>query len=81
MMTCQEMIDFLLDYVEGQLPADQAQTIDRHLALCPECEAYLTSYKSTVKLSHLLCDDMNEAAEPMPEELVTAIMNAHRASR
>ena len=81
MMTCQEMIDFLLDYVEGELPKEQVDSLNEHLALCPECEAYLASYKSTVALSQLMCDDMETAPEPMPEELVTAIMDAHRASR
>lgn len=81
MMTCQDMIDFLMDYVEGELPQEQATRLDEHLALCPECEDYLKSYKSTVALSQLMCDDMDTKPEPMPEDLVTAIMEAHRAAR
>lgn len=78
MMTCQEMIDFLSDYLDGELVEDQQQTLDRHLAMCPECEAYLTSYRSTVELSKLVCSEDSEHPQAMPEDLVQAILEAHR---
>lgn len=79
-MTCQEMIDFLLDYVEGQLPENQTQAIDQHLALCPECVDYLKSYRSTIQVTQLLCHDQSGPPEAIPEDLVSAIMEAHRAA-
>ncbi len=77
-MTCQEMIDFLADYLEGELPESQSHTLDQHLALCPECEAYLQSYRSTIDLSTLVCRDREGHPEAMPEDLVQAILEARR---
>lgn len=77
-MTCQEMIDFLADYLEGELSESQHRTLDQHLAVCPECEAYLHSYRSTIDLSKLVCDEPEGRPEAMPEDLVHAILEARR---
>jgi anti-sigma factor RsiW len=49
-MTCRELIDFLDDYLAGDLPADQRTAFDRHLSLCVDCRNYLASYKDTIRL-------------------------------
>lgn len=79
-MTCEEMIEILLDYIEGQLPEAQTQAMDRHLALCPHCVDYLDSYRSTVDVTRLLCNNPEGPPEAIPEDLVNAIMEAQRAA-
>ncbi|RMH17086.1 MAG: hypothetical protein D6696_16670 [Acidobacteria bacterium] len=75
-LTCRELADFLLDYLEGELPAAQARTFADHLAACPACESYLDSYRRTVALERqAFADDDCD----VPEELVQAILAARRA--
>ena len=38
-MTCETVDDLLLDYVEGELPLDQADAVRAHLAVCRPCAA------------------------------------------
>jgi hypothetical protein len=75
MLTCRECSDFLMHYLEGELPPAQAEAFRRHLALCPPCEQYVLSYKSTVAACTKAAGDRPAA---MPEALVTAIMSSLR---
>ena len=50
-MTCRELADFILDYLEGHLPGDVRSAFDEHLSLCSNCVDYLAGYKATVDLS------------------------------
>lgn len=76
MITCRELIDFLLDYLEGSLPAEQRTVFERHLAICPECVNYLEEYKAAIRLGQAACRDDNP--QPLPEGLVRAILLARK---
>ncbi len=79
-MTCKEFAEFLLAYESGELSPEQKATFDAHLAHCPCCENYLTSYRATVDLAHCCADDPERPAPPdMPEELIAAILAARKA--
>jgi anti-sigma factor RsiW len=56
MMTCRELADLLIDYVSGELTAEQRQRLDDHLLLCPPCVVYLETYKVTITLTRRLAD-------------------------
>jgi len=43
-MTCRELIDVVADYLDRSLPADDAAALERHLADCAPCRAYLATY-------------------------------------
>lgn len=78
-MTCQEMVDFLMAYLEGELPAQQRKTFDAHLGECPPCIAYLESYQETVRLGKAACQDPSgPVGDDVPERLVQAILAARR---
>ena len=78
-MTCRELIDFLMDYLDGELPATQARHFDEHLGLCPPCAEYLASYRETVRLGKMICEPEEGALPPeLPEDLVAAICEARR---
>lgn len=74
-VTCRELVDFLMQYLEGDLPADQRAAFERHLTLCPPCVRFLKSYNDSIKLSRICCceSDPNKKCE-IPEELVRAIL-------
>ncbi len=74
-MTCQEIADYLMQYLEGELTPSQQETFEMHLQECPDCMAYLESYAMTIKASQSAysddgCFNMTE----IPEDLVNAIL-------
>ena len=46
-MTCRELIAALDEYVDGVMPADARADLERHLADCAPCRAYLATYRKT----------------------------------
>jgi anti-sigma factor RsiW len=77
-LTCRELAAFVMDYLDGALPAAERAAFEAHLAECPECVVYLRSYRDTVRLAktHGVPDDARAA--DMPEDLVDAILAARR---
>jgi anti-sigma factor RsiW len=49
--TCREVIDLLADYLESNLAPETVEGIDRHLAQCWECVAYVNTYQRTRDLT------------------------------
>ena len=78
-MTCRELVDFLSAYLDRELPQEERARFDAHLAGCPECVRYLTSYEATIALARGAAehpDDPVPAA--VPDELVRAILESRR---
>ena len=76
-MTCRELTEFLLEYVDGLLPRGQHEEFERHLGLCRPCVTYLQHYRETIKLGKCLCDDPDSpVSEGVPDDLVAAILAA-----
>ena len=46
-MTCQDAIALLGDYLETALGAETLADLERHLADCAPCVAYLNTFKAT----------------------------------
>ncbi len=67
MTGCSEIVDLLLDYLEGRLPPETHARLDQHLSSCPSCIAHLRTYRSTVSLLRSL------AEEDLPPELRTTL--------
>ena len=75
-MTCQELLDFLMDYVDGQLPAAQLEVFEQHLQACPPCVHYVDSYRETAAVGRSICEHDNALPPDVPEALVDAILRA-----
>jgi anti-sigma factor RsiW len=81
-MTCRELADFLLAYLDGELNARERSRFDRHLFWCRPCRAYLDSYRTTVQLARSLGKPArDELPEPVPEALVQAVLAVRGESR
>lgn len=50
-MNCREAIGVLGDFLEQVLGPDALAALDRHLAECAPCRAYLETYRKTVELT------------------------------
>ena len=76
-MTCQELVDQLVDYLDGTLAEEKRTEFNKHLAECANCVAYLTSYQKTVLLGKLLKSKTDGSDQPeIPDVLVQAILEA-----
>ena len=64
MRNCDDIRDFLLEYLEKRLPRFDAWAFRFHLFTCPKCRGYLERYSTSVALSQNILDD------PPPSELV-----------
>lgn len=80
-MTCRDFVDFLNDYLDGELLEHERAVFDAHLAICPPCVTYLQTYRQTVQLTQASSDSAGGAAHDAPEELIQAILAARHAQR
>ena len=77
-MNCREFTDFLMAYLDGDLPGDQRDSFEFHLHSCPPCVNYLESYQATVRLGRACCQADEAIPEDVPEALVQAILAARK---
>jgi anti-sigma factor RsiW len=76
MIDCKQVDDFLLAYIDGDLPPSQMRVINQHLLICPDCRRYVAEYRRTLEVlkASKLQDD--EALAEVPEDLIKAIVDA-----
>jgi anti-sigma factor RsiW len=48
-LACQELVELATDYLEGALSRRDRRRMEKHLAGCGGCEAYLESLRATVR--------------------------------
>jgi anti-sigma factor RsiW len=53
-MTCEELLEALLDYVGGELVVERRTTIETHISGCKNCSVLVESYTHTVRLTRAL---------------------------
>jgi len=76
-LTCREMLDFVMAYLDGELPAEQRREFDRHLGVCPSCVNYLKSYEATVRMGKVSMGNPDAPASgTVPEWMVRAVREA-----
>lgn len=79
MMTCKEVLEFLMAYIDNELPADQREDFDRHLKVCPSCVNYMKSYRETVRLSResaMPAANEGGGEASVPAEMIDAVRRA-----
>lgn len=62
--SCQDVNDFLADYLDGELDEATARRYEKHLGHCDTCETYFEQYRQTIDLARGCRDDA------LPEDLV-----------
>lgn len=78
-ITCRELIDFIADYLDERLDANDRREFDRHLTVCPSCVNYLDAYKKTIALGKQALAPSDEPARGLaPEGLLKAIKATRR---
>jgi len=68
-MTCQDAIALLSEYLEGVLGTDLLADLERHLAECAPCVAYVNTFRATRRLT------AEVARVEMPDEMKARLRN------
>ena len=79
---CKQVFEQLSEYIDGELPPDLCEQLDRHIGDCPPCVQFVQSLRT----STALCKKMKRSTSPDPvsdEDRATlrAIYDRFRASR
>ncbi len=63
-MTCKDLVELVTAYLDGALPGDDRARFERHLGVCPGCQAYVEQMRQTITLvGGLREDDVPPEAE------------------
>jgi anti-sigma factor RsiW len=74
-LSCREVVELLGDYLEGAMAPDDHARLERHLAACEGCAAYLEQLRVTIRLGGRL------AEEAVPPEAMAPLLEAFRSWR
>jgi anti-sigma factor RsiW len=75
MLTCQEMVELVTDYLEGRLDDASRRRFEEHVAECDACTLYIEQMRETiVALGHIPTESVSREAE---EELLAAFRTWH----
>ena len=77
-MNCHEFVEFLSDYLEGELPGAAKNEFEAHLRVCEDCERYLAGFASTVGLAR---DAFSNPDGPVPDDVPEELIRAFAAAR
>ena len=50
-LTCKQETDFIARYLAAELHGVALEAFEHHLELCPDCVAFLKTYKVTIELT------------------------------
>jgi anti-sigma factor RsiW len=73
MFTCKESINLLLDFLEGEMSAEEEARLEEHLSGCPPCVDFLKTYRATPSLCRKALD------RKMPTELACKLTDFLRS--
>ena len=46
-MNCDQIIDLLVDYIDGDLGQTKTRRLEEHLDCCPRCVEFIDTYRET----------------------------------
>ena len=61
---CQEVVELVTDYLEGELDAATRTELEAHLALCPGCAEFVRQIETTLRMvGHVPLDTLSPATK------------------
>lgn len=82
MMTCRQVENFLMDYLDGRLSFWTRIRFNFHIMLCPNCPKYMQEYKNVIALGKQIFENPDDqAVGNVPNEILHAILDARNPSK
>ncbi len=78
MISCRDFEDFIIQYLENELPWSKHFIFKTHLKVCKECRDYLDAYRLSMEVTKEAM--AQEELPAVPEDLVKAILAATQIS-
>ena len=72
MLSCQELVELVTDYLEGALSPEDRVLFDEHVESCSDCLNYLEQMRRTIELAGRL------TPETLPPGAEVALLGAFR---
>lgn len=72
-LECRQIAELLGDYFDGSLPRRLSELLEWHIDGCGPCVAFLSTYRTTIRVTRRLPD------APMPAELKKRLVEVLRA--
>jgi anti-sigma factor RsiW len=47
-LACNELVELITEYLEGELPPSEVAAVEAHLAICEGCQRYLVQMRATL---------------------------------
>ncbi len=74
-LVCREAVELVSDYLDGTLSRRDRRRLEKHLAACDACQAYLAQVRATVAASGRV------GPEDLPDDVVEGLVNLFRQYR
>jgi anti-sigma factor RsiW len=74
-LVCRDAVELVSDYLDGTLTRRQRRRLEKHLALCDACNAYLEQMRVTIAASGQV------GPEDLPNDVVEGLVNLFRQYR
>jgi mycothiol system anti-sigma-R factor len=71
-VNCRDLVEKLIEYLDGELAAEEAQHIREHLDECEPCVRYVRTYELTIQITRRL------PPTPPPATLLERLRQAAR---
>ena len=82
MLTCKEFDDFMVDFLEHELPLRHKVSCWLHLKMCRDCSKFVRQYQQTIELGKQAFGDPDDPVpDSGPEDLITAARAYRRQPR
>lgn len=74
-LVCRDAVELVSDYLDGTLSRRDRRRLEKHLALCDACTAYLDQMRATIAASGTV------GPEDLPSDVVEGLVNLFRQYR
>jgi len=74
-LTCRQAVEFVTAYLEGALSRRERKSLERHLAVCKRCDAYLAQVRATLEATGEV------GPEDLDDETLEGLVRLFRAHR
>jgi anti-sigma factor RsiW len=74
-MVCRDAVELVSDYLDGTLSRRDRRRLEKHLAQCDACTAYLDQVRATIAASGAVNH------EDLPSDVVEGLVNLFRQYR
>ena len=76
-ITCQEVVELVNGYLEGELAPEETDLFEQHIHFCEGCDWYVDQMRTTVDTVGRITEE--EIPEETREKLLTAFRNWKRS--